>query len=79
MSPSGSGWTAINYSDLKYVVNWGWFRTLSREKPALIANAIRNVDVQTHDFTNGGGRDLTPEEMERLQAWLSHLAALPLH
>ena len=73
INPTGSGWTTIDYNNLKSVVAWGWFQTLIREQPALIADAIRSVSIQIIDLQLGARRDITPEEKERIQAWLNDI------
>lgn len=72
MNPTGSGWTEIRYTEPKSVVFWEWFRALSRDQLAVLAGAIRDVPMQHGDHT------LTQAEAERLRAWLSYMAALPM-
>ncbi len=76
-NPSGSGWTEINYTYYEPVLVWRWFRTLVREQPALIDQAIENVSCCIRDWQAGVDRAPTPEEKPPLQDWLRHLAAIP--
>lgn len=78
MNPTGSGWTEIDYTDPRRVLEWGWFRSLSSEQPALVADAIRNLPTQGFDLWLGHERELTSEELEHRRAWLSYMAALPM-